>query len=182
MTSSGKTATPPHPIGSAQLTKVSPVTEDGAATPEHQIGRFVESTPARSRTTPSVTMAATFFLAMRAHRMSPKTPASCTPIASMTAITPSGMASMAARVEIGLPQDSGVARSSRAGTKRSVKAGPTRRGWPVRIGFAPRIQTFRSPFFSRTVVIVAVETVFNVAMAWASSGMFSPGRLLRRTA
>ena len=33
------------------------------------------------------------------------------------------MASMAPRVEIGFDHDSGVARSSRAGTKRSVKAG-----------------------------------------------------------
>ena len=45
----------------------------------------------------------------------------------LTAITPAGMSSMAARVERGLPQLSGVARSSRIGTKRIVKASPTTR-------------------------------------------------------
>jgi hypothetical protein len=38
------------------------------------------------------------------------------------------MASIAVRVEIGDDHDSGVARSSRAGTNRKVKAGPTSRG------------------------------------------------------
>ena len=75
------------------------------------------------------------------------------------------MASIAVRVEIGDDQDSGVARSSRAGTKRSVKAGPTSRGCPGRSGRAPRIQTFRRPFLSRTVVMVAVETRDRVAIA-----------------
>ena len=64
--------------------------------------------------------------------MSPKMPAVVTPIASATAMQPSGIASIAARVEIGLPQLSGVARSSRTGTKRSVKAGPTRRLPPLK--------------------------------------------------
>jgi hypothetical protein len=82
----------------------------------------VLSTPAPSRITPSVTRAATPRLFMRAHRMSPKMPASVTPSASATAITPSGMSSIAPLVERGEDQDSGVARSSRAGTKRSVKA------------------------------------------------------------
>jgi hypothetical protein len=63
---------------------------------------------------------------------------------------PAGIASIAARVEIGDDQDSGVARSSRAGTKRSVKAGPTMRGWPGRSGRVPRSQTLRRPFFSST--------------------------------
>jgi hypothetical protein len=78
---------------------------------------------------------------------------------------PSGMASMAVLVEIGDDQDSGVARSSRAGTKRNVKAGPTSRFCPGRSGFAPRSQTFRKPFLSRTVVMVAVVTCESVAMA-----------------
>src|SRR5215813_7884034 len=102
---------------------------------------------------------------MRAQRMSPKMPASLMPMASTTAMQPAGMASIAVRVEIGDDQDSGVARSSRAGTKRSVKAGPTRRGNPGFSGFAPRIQTFRSPFLSRTVVMVAVDTCDRVLMA-----------------
>src|SRR5260370_19427634 len=75
------------------------------------------------------------------------------------------MASIAVRVEIGEDQDSGVARSSRAGTKRSVKAGPTSRGSPGRSGLVPRIQTFRRPFLSRTVVMVAVDTLDSVAIA-----------------
>src|ERR1700742_1517983 len=102
---------------------------------------------------------------MRAQRMSPKMPASVMPMASTTAMQPSGMASIAVRVEIGDDQDSGVARSSRAGTKRSVKAGPTSRGCPGRSGREPRSQTFRRPFLSRTVVMVAVDTRERVAMA-----------------
>ena len=127
ITSFGNTATPPQPIGSCQPTKVSPATEGGAAVPWHHTGRPVPSTPARSRTTPSVTSAATPRLLMRAQRMSPKMPASVTPIASTTAMQPAGIASIAARVEIGEAHEAGVARSSRAGTKRSVKARPTRR-------------------------------------------------------
>src|SRR5689334_23756225 len=102
---------------------------------------------------------------MRAQRMSPKMPASVMPMASTTVMQPAGMASIAVRVEIGDDQDSGVARSSRAGTKRSVKAGPTSRGRPGFSGFAPRIQTFRRPFLSRTVVMVAVVTRDSVAIA-----------------
>src|SRR3954447_18526794 len=102
---------------------------------------------------------------MRAQRMSPKMPASVTLMASTTAMQPSGMASIAVRVEIGDDQDSGVARSSRAGTKRNVKAGPTSRFCPGRSGRAPRIHTFRNPFLSRTVVMVAVVTCDRVAMA-----------------
>ena len=92
-------------------------------------------------------------------------PASVMPIASTTAMQPAGMASIAVRVEIGDDHDSGVARSSRAGTKRRVKAGPTSRGCPGRNGRAPRSQTFRSPFLSRTVVMVAVVTRERVATA-----------------
>ena len=92
-------------------------------------------------------------------------PASVTPVESTTAMQPSGMSSIAARVEIGDAQDCGVAMSSRAGTKRTVKARPTRRGCPVRIGRAPRIQMLRNPFFKRTVVRVAVETAERASMA-----------------
>src|SRR4051794_19410893 len=108
---------------------------------------------------------------MRAHRMSPKMPASVIPIASTTAMQPSGIASIAVRVEIGDDQDSGVARSSRAGTKRSVKAGPTRRGRPGRSGRAPRIQILRRPFFSRTVVMVAVVMPARILRASGDSDM-----------
>jgi hypothetical protein len=92
-------------------------------------------------------------------------PASVIPMASTTAMQPSGMASIAVRVEIGDDQDSGVARSSRAGTKRKVKAGPTSRFCPGRSGREPRNQTFRRPFLSRTVVMVAVDTRERVAIA-----------------
>src|SRR3954451_4492424 len=108
---------------------------------------------------------------MRAQRMSPKMPASVMPMASTTAMQPSGIASIAVRVEIGEDQDSGVARSSRAGTKRSVKAGPTRRGRPGRSGRAPRIQMLRRPFFSRTVVMVAVVMPARVLRASGDSDM-----------
>src|SRR6202165_215179 len=163
--SSGKIATPPQPIGSPQPTNVRPATEGGAAKPSHHTGKPVPSTPSRSRTTPSVTSAATPRLAIRAHRMSPKMPASVTPMASTTAMQPSGMASIAVRVEIGDDQDSGVARSSRARTKRSVKADTTSRFCPGRSGREPRIQTFLSPFLRRTVVIVAVDTPERVLIA-----------------
>ena len=115
-----------------------------------------------SRTTPSVTRPPTPRFTMRAANMSPKMPASVVPSASATTTQPSGIASIAARVEMGEAQLAGVARSSRAGTKRSVKAGPTSRFCPSRIGRVPRIQTFRKPFFSSTVVSVAVETVCSV--------------------
>src|ERR1700676_637606 len=75
------------------------------------------------------------------------------------------MASIAVRVEIGDDHDSGVARSSLAGTKRKVKAGPTSLGCPGRSGREPRIQTFRRPFLSRTVVMVAVDTCERVLIA-----------------
>src|SRR5688572_3499000 len=114
--------------------------------------------PALSRITPSVTSAFTLRRAMRITRMSPKMPAVVTPIASAMAMQPSGIASIAARVEIGLPQLSGVARSSRTGTKRSVKAGPTSRSPPSISGSAPLIQQCRMPFFSSIVVMVAVVT------------------------
>jgi hypothetical protein len=88
--------------------------------------------------------------------MSPNTPASATPMASITAMQPSGISSIAARVERGEDQEAGVARSSRAGTKRSVKARPAMRGCPAVSGCGPFIQVRRMPFFSNTVVIVAV--------------------------
>ncbi|MNW07553.1 hypothetical protein D3C71_2041900 [compost metagenome] len=66
------------------------------------------------------------------------------------------MSSMAARVDMGDAHDAGVARSSRAGTKRSVNARPTIRLAPGASGRAPRTQTLRSPFFNNTVVSVAV--------------------------
>src|SRR2546422_1774399 len=161
----GNTATPPQPIGSPQPTKVNPATDGGAAKPSHHTGRLVPSTPSTSRTTPSVIRAPTPRLTMRAQRMSPKMPASVTPMASTTAMQPAGIASIAVRVEIGDDQDSGVARSSRAGTKRNVKAGPTNRFCPGRSGLVPRIQTFRRPFLSNTVVMVAVDTRERVLIA-----------------
>src|SRR5207247_9458355 len=97
--------------------------------------------------------------------------ASVKPMASTTAMQPFGMASIAVRVEIGEDQDSGVARSSRAGTKRSVKAGPTSRGCPGRSGREPRIQTFRRPFLSRTVVMVAVDTRGRVLVGSGVGGI-----------
>ena len=90
-------------------------------------------------------------------------PALGTPMASATAITPSGISSMAARVEIGLAQLSGVAKSSRTGTKRKVKAGPMMRSPLENSGFGPFIQQRLMPFFSSMVVIVAVVTLRNTS-------------------
>jgi hypothetical protein len=84
-------------------------------------------------------------------------------MASATAITPSGMASIAERVEIGDAQLSGVAKSSRTGTKRKVKAGPTRRSPFGVSGFGPFIQQRRMPFLRSTVVTVAVVTLRNMS-------------------
>src|SRR6516165_10369320 len=163
ITSPGNMAQPPQPIGCCQPTKVSPLTEAGAATPAHQTGSALAKTPARSRNTPSVTKAATFRFFIRAQRMSPKMPALGTPMASATAMTPSGISSMAARVEIGWAQLSGVAKSSRTGTKRKVKAGPMMRS-PFEIsGFGPFIQQRRMPFFSNIVVMVAVVTLWRMS-------------------
>src|SRR6185503_9936521 len=174
MMSSGNTATPPQAIGSCQPTKVSPLTDAGAAVPWHHTGRPVATTPALSRTTPSVTSAVTPRRIIRMHRMSPKMPAVVTPMASATAMQPSGIASMAARVEIGLPQLAGVARSSRTGTKRNVKAGPINRlPAAAENGIAPRIQQCRMPFLRSIVVMVAVVT-------FSSLEITSDERLTRR--
>src|SRR5689334_3778694 len=171
ITSPGNTAQPPQPIGCCQPTKVKPLTDAGAATPAHHTGSALANTPARSRITPSVTSAATLRFFIRAQRMSPKIPALGTPIASATTTTPSGMSSIAARVEIGLAQLSGVAKSSRTGTNRSVNAGPTIRSPPSTSGFGPFIQHRRMPFFSNMVVMVAVVTLRRmsneVALIWA---------------
>src|SRR5438445_10586772 len=65
MTSPGKMAQPPQPIGSCQPTNVSPLTEAGAAVPAHHTGSLEANTPALSRTTPSVTSAVTLrFISM----------------------------------------------------------------------------------------------------------------------
>jgi len=79
------------------------------------------------------------------------------------------MASIAARVDVGDVQEAVVAKSSRAGTKRIVKALPTKRGCPARMGRVPRNQTLRKPFFNKMVVMVAVEIVCNVLMIESSS-------------
>ena len=92
---------------------------------------------------------------MRMVRMSPNIPAVLMPMASATAMQPAGIASIAPRVEIGFDQLSGVARSSRTGTKRSVKAGPTSRSLFCS-GIGPFIQQRRMPFFSSIVVMVPV--------------------------
>jgi len=77
-------------------------------------------------------------------------PASVMPIASTTAMQPSGMASIAVRVEIGDDHDSGVARSSRAGTKRNVKPIRPAAAAPAAEDASPQPDV-RRPFFSRTV-------------------------------
>src|ERR1022692_1414023 len=120
-------------------------------------------TPCLSRITPSVISALTQRLTMRMHKMSPKMPAPSTPMASATTTQFSGMASIALRVEIGFDQLSGVARSSRTGTKRSVKAGPTTRLPEKPNGMAPAIHERRMPFFSSMVVMVPVVTLASVS-------------------
>src|SRR5476649_2479439 len=60
---------------------------------------------------------------------------------------------------------------ARAGTERNVKADPTSRGCPGRRGREPRSQTFRRPFLSRTVVMVAVDTRERVAIASGVRGI-----------
>ena len=79
------------------------------------------------------------------------------------------MASIAARVEMGEAQDSGVARSSRAGINRKVKAGPTTRFWPGLNGLVPRSQTLRRPFLCSTVVSVAVVMPESASIVFSSS-------------
>ena len=86
-------------------------------------------------------------------------------MASATATQPAGISSIAARVEIGEAHDAGVARSSRDGTKRNVNAEPTVLGWPGLSGLVPRIQMLRSPFLSRMVVMVAVETPLRISVS-----------------
>jgi hypothetical protein len=66
-------------------------------------------------------------------------------------------------VDIGLPQLSGVATSSRAGMKRSVKARPATRSPLGTSGFGPFIQQRRMPFFNSIVVIVALVTLCKIS-------------------
>ena len=70
---------------------------------------------------------------------------------------------MAPRVEIGFDQLSGVARSSRTGIKRMVKAGPTMRRPLPDSGIGPCIQQRRMPFLSSMVVMVPVVTRRSVS-------------------
>src|SRR5690349_1050378 len=109
------------------------------------------------------------------HNMSPKMPAPVTPMASATTTQFSGMASMAERVEMGFDQLSGVARSSRTGTKRSVKARPATRLPEKPSGMAPAIQEWRMPFFKSMVVMVPVVTFLRISSAdmgnpWVDDG------------
>jgi hypothetical protein len=78
------------------------------------------------------------------------------------------MDSMAARVDLGEDQDSGVAKSSRAGTNRKVNARPMSRGCAGRSGHAPRSQTLRRPFLTRMVVMVAVVTLERISIILVS--------------
>jgi len=76
---------------------------------------------------------------------------------------------MAARVEMGEAQLAGVARSSRAGTKRSVKAGPTSRGCPGRNGLSalrPRIVPLTGDASDRRYyrILTAHDTPFVLAL------------------
>jgi hypothetical protein len=127
-----------------------------------------------SRTAPSLISPATLRCFILAHKMSPKIPASVTPIASATATQPGGISSIAALVERGEDHEEGVARSSCAGMKRKVNARPTVRGCPGRIGHVPFIQTRRNPRFRRTVAIVAVDTGFSASKISLNALMFPP--------
>ncbi|KAG1361629.1 hypothetical protein G6F60_015791 [Rhizopus arrhizus] len=71
---------------------------------------------------------------------------------------------------MGDAHEAGVARSSRAGTKRSVNARPTIRLAPGANGCAPRSHTLRSPFLSSTVVSVAVVMPDKAWTTRASKG------------
>ena len=73
---------------------------------------------------------------------------------------------------MGDAHDSGVAKSSLAGTKRKVNALPTKRGWPVRIGLVLRSHTLRKPFFNNKVVSVAVVTLERISIASCDSVSF----------
>ena len=151
------------------------MTEAGAATPAHHTGSPVAKTPCLSRMTPSVISAVTPRLTMRMHRMSPKIPALSTPIASATTTQFSGIASIAPRVEIGFDQLSGVARSSRTGTNRSVNAFPTTRFPEKPNGIAPAIQQRRMPFFNSIVVIVPVVMCSSASIVEVMTGSNQAG-------
>jgi hypothetical protein len=90
------------------------------------------------------------------------------------------MASIAPRVEIGFDQLSGVARSSRTGTNRRVKAGPTARLPEKPNGIAAFIHERRMPFFSSIVVMVPVVTLRRISSAelMLASRSFQPEPLV----
>ena len=72
----------------ARIAGTNPATDGGAAVPLAQTGSPVESTPARSRTTPSLTL-----------------------FVSTTATHPAGICSIAARFDLGEFHEAGVAKS-----------------------------------------------------------------------
>ena len=68
-----------------------------------------------------------------------------------------------------------MAKSSRAGMKRKVKARPAmRRPCATASGFGPAMATRRKPFFSSTVVMVAVDMPRSAAIRVDSSVMLKP--------
>ena len=130
--------------------------------PAHQTGRPVATTPCLSRMTPSVTSAVTPRLTMRMHKMSPKMPAPVTPMASATTTQASGMASMAARVEIGFDQfRRRQVLAHRHEAQREGLAHHALAGKPS--GMAPAIQERRMPFFNSMVVMVPVVMVLRAS-------------------
>jgi len=183
----GNTATPPQPIGSPQPTKVSP--RPMAARQNH-------------RTRPEVGAKHAFDVAHHAvgnkrgdaafHHARAQDVAEDAGIGDAHGVDHGnaafGIASIAVRVEIGDDQDSGVARSSRAGTKRSVTpARQPRLSGPQRFGAA-------HPDVSQTLLEQhggdgAVDTRDRVATAsgTGTSGMqarkgWIGGRILRARA
>jgi hypothetical protein len=92
--------------------------------PSAQIGHSSFFMPTRSRIAPSVTRPARPRICILAQMMSPKTPADRTPIASTTTTAPDGIFSITARGDVGPLTAAAAGISSRAGTKRMVKAGP----------------------------------------------------------
>jgi hypothetical protein len=156
--------TPPQPIGCCQPTKVNQPRMAGGQ-PWHQT-EAGPSTPARSRITPSVTARHTRLAACGAENV-----AEYAGIRDPHRIDDRD-AALRHRldrrpVEVGEAHDAGVARSSRRGRKRSVKAGPTTRWLAFPSGLVPRIQTFRSPIFRRTVVRSPSRHVLEVATSSA---------------
>src|SRR5690606_11085081 len=124
MMSPGCTVAPPHEIVMSESHGTWRRPSTAGCAPCEKTGRPISATASKSRTPPSLTTPAAPRVFARRARMSPSVPVSRTPRASITMTSPSRTAAKTCFWALN-PPPCVLKRSSRKGTKRSVRAGPT---------------------------------------------------------